>query len=76
MALSGLASAVAVISLYFALERADVVIVVPISSANPLVTLLIARLFLERLEEVTRWVLVGTVLVVMGVALVIWGSTL
>ena len=76
VALSGLASAVAVISLYFALQRSDVVIVVPISSANPLVTLLIAHFFLERLEQVTRWVLAGTVLVVVGVALVILGSTL
>ncbi len=76
VALSGLSSAMAVISLYFALERADVVIVAPISSINPLVTLLIARLFLERLEQVTRWVLVGTVLVVAGVALVIAGSGL
>ena len=76
IALSGLSSALAVISLYFALGRADVVIVVPISSINPLVTLLMARLFLERLEQVTRWVLAGTVLVVAGVALVITGSAL
>ena len=75
MALSGLASATAVIALYFALLYSSVVIVSPISSVNPLVTLLLAHLFLGRLEQVTRWVLLGTMLTVLGVALVIVGST-
>jgi len=76
VALSGLASALGVITLYFALQKSDVVIVVPISSINPLVTLLLAYVFLDRLENVTRWLLVGTIIAVAGVALVIFGSTL
>lgn len=76
VALSGLSSALGVITLYFALLKSDVVIVAPISSISPLVTLLLAYLFLDRLESVTRWLLVGTVLAVAGVALVIFGSTL
>ncbi|MDA0735255.1 MAG: DMT family transporter [Chloroflexi bacterium] len=76
VALSGLSSAMGVITLYFALQRSDVVIVAPISSISPLVTLLLAYLFLDKLENVTRWLLVGTVLAVAGVGLVIFGSTL
>jgi drug/metabolite transporter (DMT)-like permease len=74
MALSGLASATAVIALYFALLYSDVVVVSPISSTNPLVTLLLAHLFLGRLEQVNRWILLGTLLAVLGVVLVIVGS--
>ena len=76
MAISGLASAVAVIALYFAFQRSDVVIVAPIASINPLVTLLLAHLFLSRLERVTRELLRGTLLAVLGVILVVIGSTL
>ena len=76
VALSGLASALGVITLYFALQKSDVVIVAPISSISPLVTLFLAYLFLERLEIITRWLLAGTILAVAGVALVIFGSTL
>jgi drug/metabolite transporter (DMT)-like permease len=75
MALSGLASATAVIALYFALLDSAVVVISPISSTNPLVTLLLAHLFLGRLEQVSRWILLGTILAVLGVALVIVGST-
>jgi drug/metabolite transporter (DMT)-like permease len=76
-AVSGIVGAGGVISLYLALERAPVVIVSPISSTNPLVTLLMAHLFLERrLERVTRWVLAGTLLAVSGVALVVVGGAL
>ncbi|MBM3941651.1 MAG: DMT family transporter [SAR202 cluster bacterium] len=76
-ALSGVVGAVGVVSLYLAVTRADVVIVSPISSTNPLVTLLMAHLFLERrLERVTRWVFLGTLLAVLGVVLVVVGAAL
>ena len=74
--LSGLCAATAVISLYYALQRADVVIVAPIVSTNPLMTLLLAQLFISRLERITREVVYGSVLIVGGVILVVFGSTL
>jgi len=76
MALSGLASALAVVALYFGFLQAGVVVVAPISSTNPLITLLLAHLFLARLERVTRWLVSGTLLAVLGVVLIIVGSTL
>ncbi len=50
------------------------VIVAPIVSISPLMTLLLAHPFLDKLERVTRWILMGTLMAVSGVALVIVGS--
>ena len=74
--LSGLAAAVGVNCTYLALQRADVSVVSPIVSANPLFTLLLVSLFLSRLEQVNRWLVIGTGVTVSGVALVVLGSTL
>ena len=76
VALSGLAAATGVICLYYALQRSEVTVVSPIVSANPVVTLLLAQLFLSRLEEVTPWLFLGTAVTVTGVVLVVLGSTL
>ncbi len=75
-ALSGLAAATGVNCTYFALQRADVVVVSPIVSANPLFTLLLAALFLSRMENVNRWLVLGIVITVAGVSLVVLGSRL
>jgi len=75
-ALSGLAAATGVNCTYLALERADVVVVAPIVSANPLFTLILAALFLSRQENVTRWLALGTLITVAGVCMVALGSTL
>ncbi len=74
--LSGLAAATGVIFLFYALQRADVAVVSPIVAANPMVTLLLAQIFISRLEDVTRWLYLGTAVTVTGVALVVLGSTL
>ena len=75
-ALSGLAAATGVNCTYFALQRAEVVIIAPIVSANPLFTLILAAIFLSRQENVTRWLALGTAIAVAGVMLVALGSTL
>ena len=68
--LAGLAAGVGVNSLYFALLTGDVVIVTPITSIAPLVTVLIAHLFISRQEQVTLRLAGGTGLAVVGVVLV------
>ena len=68
--LAGLAAGVGVNSLYFALLTGDVVIVTPIVSIAPLVTVLIAHLFYARQENVTPRLAGGTALAVAGVVLV------
>ena len=70
VALAGLAAGVGGNSLYFALHYGDVVIVTPIVSIAPLVTVLLAHVFISRLERVTPRLAAGTVLAVIGVALV------
>ena len=74
--MSGLAAGGAVISLYYALQRADVVVVSPLVATSPLITLLLAHLFISRLERITREVAVGTTLTVLGVIVVVLGSTM
>ena len=74
-ALSGLAAAVASICLYYALQRGDVTLVAPISAISPILTLLLAKIFISRLEPITRQMMLGTGVTVAGVILVISGNT-
>ena len=76
VALAGIASGIAVISLYFAVQRADVVVISPIVSSSPLITLFLAHVFLTRLERVTKRLLFGALLTVSGVVLVVIGNQL
>ena len=76
VALAGIAAGVGVNSLYFALQRADVVVITPIVSSSPLITLLLAHLFISRLERVTPRLVIGTVLAVAGVILVVLAGRL
>ena len=76
MFLAGLAAACAVISLYFAISRegSSILVLSPIVSCNPLVTLALARIFLRRTEIISRELVIGTLMAVGGVALVVVGG--
>ncbi len=76
VALAGIASGIAVISLYFAVQRADVVVISPIVSSSPLITLLLSHVFLARLEQVTKRLAFGAILTVGGVLLGVLGNQL
>lgn len=67
---SGTLTAVALLSLYAALDRGTVVIVDPISATAPLFTTLFAEILLSDLERVTRGVVVGAGLVVVGAVII------
>ena len=73
---SGLAAATGVTALYFALQRADVTVVSPIVSANPIFTLILAQIFISRMENLTKWLFLGVGITVAGVVVVTVGSTL
>lgn len=75
VSMSGLASALGVASLYFALARVPLVVASPISGANPLVAILMTHFFLQRLERVTLRTVLGAAMVVIGVTLVAMGRT-
>ncbi len=74
--LAGLAAACAVISIYFAVTRegSNILVIAPIVSCNPLITLLMARLFLRQTETVTSELVIGTLMAVGGVAMVVVGG--
>ena len=75
VSLAGLAGAFGVVLLFWALTEAPVVVVSPITGINPLVAILLAHVFLQRLEHVTKRTIVGGILVVAGVALVAIGRS-
>jgi drug/metabolite transporter (DMT)-like permease len=74
--LSGLAAATGVIALYYALQRDDVTVVSPIVSTNPMFTLILAQIFISKMEELTKWLFLGVGITVSGVIVVTIGSTL
>lgn len=73
LVLAGAVSAIAVSSLLFALNRSTIVYVVPIVSINPLFTLIINRLFFQKLERITWALTLSTTMVVVGIILVVLG---
>ncbi len=74
--ISGIAAALGVISNFFALSMAPVVIVSPLQSTSPLFALLLSNLFLSHLEKITPRLIVGSVLVVGGIILITFGKPL
>lgn len=67
---SGLLGALALFTLFEALSRGRVVVVDPLSSPTSLFAILFTFLFLREVEQVTRRLVVGGVLVVTGVVLI------
>ena len=73
MLLAGITAACGVISMFFALSMAPVVVVAPLQSTNPLFALLWSYLFIGRLEKITPRLVIGCILVVSGVILITVG---
>lgn len=71
--LSGVAAACGIMSSFFALSMALVVIVSPLQSTSPLFALLWSHLFLGRLERITPRLVLGSIFVVSGVILITLG---
>jgi drug/metabolite transporter (DMT)-like permease len=65
--LAGICSTGGIVCLFLALERAPVVMVTPVSNTYPLMTLLLAAVFLRGIERLTPRLFLGAALVVAGV---------
>ncbi|MBS3815575.1 MAG: DMT family transporter [Hadesarchaea archaeon] len=65
----GVTSGIALGFLYFALNISRVVVVIPFYSLSPLFMLIFSHYYLERLEEITKILVFGTILVVLGALL-------
>jgi drug/metabolite transporter (DMT)-like permease len=74
--ISGVATAGGIISNFFALSLAPVVVVSPLQSISPIFALLLSHLFLGHLERITLRLVIGSFLVVGGVILITIGRTL
>ncbi len=75
MAAAGAAGAGGIIASFFALSRAPVTVVSPLLSITPLFALLWSWLFLGHLEKITRRLVLGSLLVVAGIALIVVGGS-
>lgn len=75
-AASGLLTTVALLALFGALDRGPVAVVDPVSATAPLFTTAFAYFLLRDLERVTRGIVAGVVLVVVGVAFIVGGPQL
>lgn len=69
--LAGILASTGAFLSFFSLSFAPVVLVSPIFTVNPLVTLVLAAIFLRQVERITIRVFIGAFLVVAGVSLVI-----
>ncbi|WP_435180216.1 EamA family transporter [Halorussus sp. AFM4] len=69
-AVSGTITAVALLSLFEAFARGPVAVVDPLAGTAPLFTTLFAAVLLRDLEEVTRGVVAGAALIVVGAGLI------
>ncbi len=71
--LAGVCSGTGATLYYVALATAKVTVATSITSANPLVTIMLTQLFFRRLERITPRIMMGAVLVVGGVILTTLG---
>jgi len=69
---SGLANTFAFFLHFVALSYGDLTLVTPLSSTSPLFALFFSWLLLRDVERVTGWIVGGTALIVLGVALIAW----
>lgn len=76
VAVGGLFMSSGVAFLYLALSKAPVIVVSPVFALNPVVALVLAHFFLQRLERITLPLVLGTLFAVGGVVTVIIGTQL
>lgn len=70
-ALAGICSTLGVFSFFAALQYIPAAVVAPLTSAAPLVTLILSHFTLKGVEQVTRADVTGTVLIILGVILLL-----
>jgi uncharacterized membrane protein len=68
---AGIFNTSALLSVFFALSYGQVVVVEPLISSNPVLTLLMTAIFLRDLEVISLRVVIGALLTVLGTILVV-----
>jgi drug/metabolite transporter (DMT)-like permease len=67
---AGVCNALGFLSSFYALSLKEVTIITPLVATSPLFVLLISSAFLKKLETITRNIVIGTLLVVIGVIII------
>ena len=62
------------LTMFYALSFGDAIIVTPLASLHPLVVLVLSHFFLGKIETITKGVLIGVGVVVVGVFLITTGQ--
>jgi uncharacterized membrane protein len=70
-ALAGICSTLGVFSFFAALQYVPAAVVAPLTSAAPLVTLILSHFMLRGVEHVAQADVLGTVLIILGVVLLL-----
>ena len=73
MAMAGVCSSFGIFLMYTALARAPVILASPIVATYPLIAMILAHIFLQRLERVTLRMVLGAILVAVGISFVVLG---
>ena len=69
---AGAFNAVSVLFHFYALQHGDLTVVIPLASTAPFFSLVLSWIFLRGIDRVTGLIVAGTVLVVLGGALITW----
>ena len=67
---AGISVSLGMVAIYYALDRGQVTVVIPISSTAPLFALTLSALFLRDVERVTMKIVIGASLIIAGVLLI------
>ena len=72
--IAGLYSSCGVMFYFLSLSSAPVVVVTPIISIYPLITIVLAFLFLKGIETISLRTILGTILVISGIIFILFGN--
>ena len=72
--IAGLCSSCGVMFYFLSLSSAPVVVVTPIISIYPLITIVLAFLFLKGIETISLRTILGTILVISGIIFILFGN--
>ncbi|MFL2804090.1 MAG: EamA family transporter [Dehalococcoidia bacterium] len=72
--IAGLCSSCGVMFYFLSLASAPVVVVTPIISIYPLITIVLAFLFLKGIETISLRTILGTILVISGIIFILFGN--
>tara|TARA_B100002052_G_scaffold40641_1_gene32818 strand:- start:824 stop:1273 length:450 start_codon:yes stop_codon:yes gene_type:complete len=72
--IAGLCSSCGVMFYFFSLASAPVVVVTPIISIYPLITIVLAFIFLKGIETISFRTILGTLLVITGIIFILFGN--